>query len=384
MTTLPSEPEITPTALAAALESGAPLHVVDVRAPERLTTAQIETAPPARFHNLIGSSLLARSSLNGTGLDDGAPIVTVCGHGTSSLHVARHLNHLGAHARSLAGGMAAWMNLVVPRALSAPPGFDHFVQLDRLGKGALGYVLISAGEALIVDPPRDARCYLDVVRDANARVAAVADTHVHADYLSGTARLASELGVPYHVHPLDAASPYDGAPARFMYRPLRDGESLRLGGGEIGVRHTPGHTAGSVTFMLGDAAALTGDFVFVNGVGRPDLGGRAGEWTLDLWASLAAAKRAWPATLEIYPAHYASAAERASNRAVHAPFGQLVERQEPLRIAERDEFVRWVERHRTEFPESYRTMKLANLGLVTVDDDEAELLEVGRNQCALG
>jgi len=71
----------------------------------------------------------------------------------------------------------------------------------------------------------------------------------------------------------------------------------------------------SVTAALaGDAAAMTGDFIFVHSIGRPDLGGKAEPWTKELWRSLERARREWPATMMLYPAHYASDTEREADR----------------------------------------------------------------------
>ena len=78
------------------------------------------------------------------------PLPVVCGHGNDSRVVADHLNARGYQCRSLAGGIVAWMGLTVPRELDPPPDCDHLIQFDRIGKGALGYVVISDSEALII------------------------------------------------------------------------------------------------------------------------------------------------------------------------------------------------------------------------------------------
>ena len=294
-----------------------------------------------------------------------------------------HLAGLGAQARSLTGGMAAWMTLALPRELPAPSGVDRLVQFDRIGKGALGYVLVSDGEALLIDPPRDASAHLDVVAAAGARVVAVADTHVHADYISGAPALARTLGVPYCLHPADMVYPYDGTPGRIPFHALHDEDAIQVGRMGVRVRHTPGHTEGSVTY-LADGAAFTGDFLLVNAVGRPDLAGKAGQWTPRLWESVTAARTAWPVATMIYPAHYASEGERRPDRSVGAPFGELLATNAALRFADRDAFLAWVAAQAAAFPDAYQLIKAVNVGLATADDRQAEELEVGRNECALG
>jgi glyoxylase-like metal-dependent hydrolase (beta-lactamase superfamily II) len=375
--------EITAFDLARALEAGERLQVLDVRAPARVAAGRVDTVPTHRFHNIVGSRVRARRSLEGTGLDPAVPIAVVCGHGNDSRVVASHLAGLGAQARSLTGGMAAWMALALPRELPAPSGVDRLVQFDRIGKGALGYLLVSDGEALLIDPPRDASAHLDAVAAAGATVVAVADTHIHADYISGAPALARTLGVPYYLHPADMVYPYDGTPGRIPFHALHDGDAIQVGRVAVRVRHTPGHTEGSVTY-LADGAAFTGDFLLVHAVGRPDLAGKAGQWTPRLWESVAAARTDWPVATMIYPAHYASEGERRPDRSVGAPFGELLATNAALRFADRDAFLAWVAAQAAAFPDAYQRIKAVNVGLATADDRQAEELEVGRNDCALG
>jgi glyoxylase-like metal-dependent hydrolase (beta-lactamase superfamily II) len=189
--------------------------------------------------------------------------------------------------------MAGWMQLAMQRDLPPPSSLDHLVQFDRVGKGALGYLLVSDGAAFIIDPPRDPSAYLAAAAEASAKVVGVADTHCHADYLSGGPALAAALEVPYYLHPADSSYPYDGTPGRLSIRELTDGSEIALGRASVRASHTPGHTEGSVTFLVDDEAAFTGDFIFVASIGRPDLAGKTAEWTEQLWASLATRIARW-------------------------------------------------------------------------------------------
>jgi glyoxylase-like metal-dependent hydrolase (beta-lactamase superfamily II) len=376
-------PEISALQLALTLQSANDLQVIDVRPPALVAAGRIDLVPAHRFHSIVGSRLMNAGSLIDTGLDPSLPITVVCGHGHDSRIVAHHLNEIGGRASSLRGGMAAWMTLVVGRDLAPPPSLDRFVQFDRLGKGALGYLLVADGEALVVDPPRDATAYLDAAHDAGARIVGVADTHIHADYISGAPVLARALQAPYYLHADDALSPYDGTPGRIDFCAIEDGSVIHIGRCALRVVHTPGHTEGSVCYVIGDAAALTGDFIFVVSVGRPDLAGKTTEWTADLWRSLQWARRAWPDALTICPAHYASAGERRPDGVVAAPFGAVVRGSEAFDSKDKAAFGRWVSARTGAFPDTYRTIKAVNLGLANVDDRAAEELEIGRNQCAL-
>jgi hypothetical protein len=86
----------------------------------------------------------------------------------------------------------------------------------------------------------------------------------------------------------------------------------------------------------------------------------------------------------IYPAHYGLESERRPDRTIGAPFGELLQRNEALRIADGEAFARWVSSQTAVFPDAYRTIKAVNVGLHRVDDSQAEELEAGRNECALG
>ncbi len=381
--TMQSATDITPQELVRAVEAGEPLQVLDIRAPERLASGKIDVVPERHFFNMAGSKLTALDDPAALGIDPALPLAVVCARGVTSRQMLGWLTARGFSARSLHGGMAAWMLAQVERELAPPAGFDTLVQFDRVGKGSLGYLLGRAGEALLVDPSRNARPLLEAAAARGLRIVAVVDTHVHADYISGAAGIARHLGVPYYLHPADAVYPYDGTPGRIAFVPLAEGTEIALGGGTVLAQHTPGHTEGSVTLAAGDAA-LTGDFIFIQSIGRPDLAGRTEEWTAQLWESLETARRSWPSARMIYPAHYASAAERRADHAIGLPFGAVRVVNEPLRIDDRAAFFAWVRERSGSFPDAYRSIKAINVGLLAADADLAEELEGGKNQCALG
>src|SRR5439155_5029487 len=108
--------------------------------------------------------------------------------------------------------------------------------------------------------------------------------------------------VPYFLHPDDARSPYDGAEGRLAYQPLGDGDTIAFGRATLVAAHVPGHTLGSLALVADTALALTGDFLFVRSVGRPDLGGQCAAWAARLCDSLEVVRRTWPGDLLIVPA----------------------------------------------------------------------------------
>ena len=135
----------------------------------------------------------------------------------------------------------------------------------------------ATGEALLVDPRRDTAEALATAAAHGLRIVAVAETHIHADYLSGTREIAARTGARMYVSD-------EGGPD-WRYGPefddavrLRDGDEIRIGNLTVRALHTPGHTPEHLAYLLTDGAQatepgylLSGDFVFVGDVGRPDL-----------------------------------------------------------------------------------------------------------------
>ena len=376
--------EIAAEELVARVEAGEDVHVLDVRAPERLASGRVDLVPSGRFHNVRGSQVMTAADPRALGLPVGPLLAVVCGQGKDSGKVAAHLRGHGLRATSLAGGLASWAHALVLREAAPPPSLDRLVQADRIAKGGLAYLLVSEGEAVLVDPPRRADAMLQLADRAGVRIAAVCDTHVHADYVSGGPGLAAARGVPYWLHPKDAFSPFDGRPGMLRFQPAEEGAEIRFGRTRLVAMHTPGHTEGSVTWMLPGEAAFTGDFVFVASVGRPDLGGQATEWTRDLFASLERARREWAGTLRILPAHWAAMEEHGPAGTVEGSFDALRRSNAPLALTDGAAFAAWVGARTGGAPEAYRRIKHINLGLERAGEDELDELEAGRNQCALG
>lgn len=380
---IPDSPEYSPTELTRKLEAGEAIQIMDVRAPERLATGRVDIGPDSQFHNIRGSVLIKTSSVAETGLDPDLPVAVVCGRGKDSRIVANHLIKLGLDARSLSGGLDRWFEFLLPRALDPPEGVTTLTQFDRVGKGCLAYLLISKGEALIVDPPYACEPIISAVEEAGARVVGVADTHVHADYISGGPKLSKQLGVPYFLHPADAVSPYDGTPGAVEFSSLSEGQAIPFGESHVRAEHTPGHTEGSVTYILEDRIAFTGDFLLVESLGRPDLGEKAAQWARALWASVVRAKGTWGPGTAVLPAHYTAPTSRRADGSVGGHFGALLNTNELLSLRDEEEFVTRVVGRSAPFPEAYKTIKAVNLGLMPLREEKVAELEVGRNECGL-
>ncbi|MBS1724698.1 MAG: MBL fold metallo-hydrolase [Armatimonadetes bacterium] len=140
----------------------------------------------------------------------------------------------------------------------------------------------ATGQAIVIDPLRDIAPYLSVAANLGLRITAVTETHIHADFLSGSRELASQAGATIYLS--DEGGPdwqYSyGKDANVVL--MKDGHVIVLGNLSLRAIHTPGHTPEHLTYLLTDHPAsetphslFTGDFVFVGDVGRPDLLERA-------------------------------------------------------------------------------------------------------------
>lgn len=136
----------------------------------------------------------------------------------------------------------------------------------------------ATGEALIVDPGRDVEIYLRAAEREEMRLVGVAETHIHADYVSGARELAARVGARLYVSDEGGADWKYQYVQEYAHQLLRDGDTFMVGNIRLEVMHTPGHTPEHISFLLTDTAGadrpmgiFTGDFVFVGAVGRPDL-----------------------------------------------------------------------------------------------------------------
>ncbi|MFD2531716.1 MBL fold metallo-hydrolase [Gracilimonas halophila] len=137
----------------------------------------------------------------------------------------------------------------------------------------------ATGEAIIVDPMRDIDRYKAIAQKNNLQIVAATETHIHADYLSGLREFA-EHGVKVLVSDEgDNDWKYEWViGSDYEYQLLKDGDQFAIGNIKFTVKHTPGHTPEHISFLVTDGAAtdepmgiLSGDFIFVGDVGRPDL-----------------------------------------------------------------------------------------------------------------
>lgn len=243
------------------LDAGRPVTVLDIRTHDARALWSIPGSVHVNAYDDVREG--RPGPLAQAALPRSQPVVTVCNAGRVSQTAAELLAGLGFDARSLAGGMNAWS--LAWNTAPVPTGATdaQVIQVRRTGKGCLSYVVGSDAEAVVIDPSLAPDVYCALAARHGWTIRYVLETHIHADHLSRARLLAGQAGATL-VLP-------DQRRVGFPFTPVHDGDRIVVGRATLVARHTPGHTDESTSYVLCNAAAFTGDTLFTNGVGRPDL-----------------------------------------------------------------------------------------------------------------
>lgn len=232
----------------------------------------------------------------------------------------------------------------------------------------------ATGDAIVIDPLRDVQQYLDAARSEGVRIRHVTETHIHADFVSGARELVAHTKATLHL------SAEGGADWQYAYaeadgaRLLHDGDRIVVGNIHLDVMHTPGHTPEHLSFVVTDTPSgvgpigiLSGDFVFVGDVGRPDLLEKAAKVANTMEASAHVLFhslerfRALPDHLQVWPGHGAgSACGKALGAIPSSTVGYEKLSNWGVGTTNEDEFVRGVLDGQPEPPKYFAQMKRIN------------------------
>lgn len=242
------------------LEEGRPVTVVDIRR----TKDRTEWYIPGSLHVDIYDAVANRdpSALAALNLPTGAPVVFVCNMGVTAAIAAELVRQHGIEAYVLEGGMQAWSLAYNVAAVPFEEGVE-ILQVRRTGKGCLSYMIGSDKGAAVIDASVEAKVYQSLAQPRGWAIRAVIDTHVHADHISRALTLARQTGATLYLPAQNRV--------HYPFTPLEDGDSIDIGRAHLIAYRTPGHTEESTCYLLNDKALFTGDTLFLDAVGRPDL-----------------------------------------------------------------------------------------------------------------
>jgi hydroxyacylglutathione hydrolase len=232
-----------------------------------------------------------------------------------------------------------------------------------------------AKQAVIVDPGRDIEQYLQAAKREGVEITAIAETHIHADYVSGARELADRVGAKLYVSDEGPAEWKYAYADQYSHQLVHDGDVFMVGNIKFTVMHTPGHTPESISFLVTDQGGgadrpmgiFTGDFVFVGSIGRPDLleqaagiANTAEPGARDLFKSIKRFKEL-PDYLQVWPAHGAgSACGKGLGAIPSSTVGYEKLFNPALQYHDEEEFVRYILADQPEAPTYFAVMKHVN------------------------
>ncbi|MGG4491511.1 MBL fold metallo-hydrolase [Metabacillus idriensis] len=306
-------------------------------------------------------------------------VLVVCAKEGSSIMVGEMIAEEGLSVSYLKGGMKAWSEHLEPVKVGDLKDGGEIYQFVRIGKGCLSYMIISNNEAAIIDSTRMTDVYLEFAKDKGAEIKHVFDTHLHADHISGGRIIAEKTNAAYWLPPKDAGE------VTFEYKPLEGGTDVTIGRTTINIHalYSPGHTIGSTSFVIDEKFLLSGDILFIDSIGRPDLAGMAEDWVGDLRESLYTRYKELSEELIVLPAHFMIMDELNDDGSVSEKLGDLFAKNHGLNIEDENEFRKLVTENLPPQPNAYQEIRETNMGKINPDEEKQREMEIGPNRCAV-
>ncbi|HUT06110.1 MAG TPA: rhodanese-like domain-containing protein [Nitrosopumilaceae archaeon] len=296
-------------------------------------------------------------------------IVTICPYGNMATIATFVLARNGINARILEDGLAGWSQVLNSVNAEVNP---TVIQIEKIGKGCLSHVIISKNDAVVIDPLYPAEKYLEVVKQSGAKITHIIDTHQHADHVSAAQQLANLTGAPMYESKLEMWN----RSANF----LDDGQQIIFGNSKLRVIHTPGHTPGSLSYVVDQKYVFTGDILFIESIGRPDLRDKAEEFAAQLYDSLHNKLLKLPLDTIVFPSHHG-----ASVTPVNGVFSTTIENTKEQKILNlsKEDFVKQVVSVTIPRPMNYQKIIQINKGTIPLIQSEIPDLELGPNRCSI-
>jgi glyoxylase-like metal-dependent hydrolase (beta-lactamase superfamily II)/rhodanese-related sulfurtransferase len=396
--------QIKPDDLKKRIDKGEDIFILDVRTPEEHKSWKVS------YDRYQDSSVIPIDALSSADSLKQIPkdkeIVTFCGHGNRSMAAAKTLSELGYNVKSIVGGLDGWNSVYDIASISDIDSSLRIWQIRRLSKGCMSYMVASTYDksAIVID----ATCEIDkaiskIVNKNELRITKLIDTHMHADHLSGATRLAKKYGADVYISSLEGYNTKNGT-EEMSFKSIRDGDIIQVGDGIVlEAIHTPGHTNGSMSFRLQNSInktkttnssnnvdkdnnhnnyLFTGDTLFVDGIGRPDLHNKAEECTLNLFNTYHQKILNLPDETLILPAHFGGSFEH--QKLISNTINSIKQKINLLSASEA-EFIKFVTGSTSSLPQpmNYDKIISINKNMTLCDAIEQKDIEAGPNACGI-
>jgi glyoxylase-like metal-dependent hydrolase (beta-lactamase superfamily II) len=353
--------------------------LLDVRNEEEFGRFKVEGPYPVEMINVPYMEFIEHEEESVPKVPKGKTLKIVCAREGSSKYVGEILiNHGYDDVAHMLVGIRAWGNLLSPICVASNSNYQLY-QFRRPGKASCSYGLLCDKEMMLFDPAKNIDAYKEFAKQKNCTISKTFETHRQADYISGSMALKQDVDAEI------IAPEADFSVAAFDFTPAGDGVVYRFnnGGPEIKSLHTPGHTPGSTSYLIDDKFIISGDTIFIHSIGRPDLGGMAKEWSSMLFKTMNEKIIPLEESVLVLPGHYMDWKEANENLIFTESMGKIKEINSNIYgIGDENEFYKFIKSNMRPQPEEYATIREINAGLKQVDEQKADIMDLGKNECA--
>ncbi len=330
-------------------------------------------------------------------------IVAFCARGNRSMSAAKMLSKHGYRVKSVEGGLVGWNTVYDVALVTDKDSPIDIWQIRRISKGCISYLVASSHNKNAI--AIDATCEVDniisnILSENRLKLTKVIDTHMHADHLSGSTRLAKKYGSVIYLSSLEEYNTKNNTHGLNPHL-ISNGDAVKIDEEYIlEAIHTPGHTNGSISLKIqkkidnvvedgnypikknqnNNLYIFVGDTIFVNGIGRPDLHNKTEEFARMLFKTYHQKILNLPKETIVLPAHYSDAFEH--EKPIYETIKSIYQNIDLLSVPEA-EFVKFVTDNIPPRPTNYEKITLANKQMISCDEIEQKDIESGPNACGI-
>ena len=330
-------------------------------------------------------------------------IVAFCARGNRSMSAAKMLSKHGYKVKSVEGGLAGWNTVYDVDLVTDDDSPIDIWQIRRISKGCISYLVGSSHSknAIVID----ATCEVDsaisnIISENRLKLTKVVDTHIHADHLSGSTRLAKKYGAVICLSSLEDYITKNNIHGLNLQL-ISNGDTIKIDEEFIlEAIHTPGHTNGSISIKIqkitdnfgevdyhsikknqtNNMYIFVGDTIFINCIGRPDLHNKTEEYAHQLFNTYHQKILNLPTKTVVLPAHYSDTFEH--EKPIYGTIKSINQNIDLLSVSE-GEFVKFVTENIPPHPMNYEKITLINKQMISCDEIEQKDIESGPNACGI-